>query len=283
MAELVAYQGVAGAYSEQAASFLAPGKSPAPFPTFEDVFDAVRSGVAVAGVIPIENSVHGAVHANYDLLNEHRVVIQKELQLRISHCLMCLPETTATEITEIRSHPQALGQCKRYLSEHFPTAARKPVYDTAGAAKDISDRKLATAAAIASRRAAEIYGLTIIGEDLQSHAKNYTRFFLVTNRPESPGSFDKIDGPVKTSLVLSMLSNVPGALFKCLAVFALREIDLLKIESRPNPGSPGEYQFYLDVNRHVEDDAMAKAMDHLDEITSFVRVLGCYPQGEYQE
>lgn len=279
----VAYQGVPGAYSERAARRLVPGGTPTPYPTFEDVFEAVETGAAVAGVIPIENSVHGAVHANYDLLNETGVTIRRELQLRIRHCLMCLPQTREEDIREIHSHPQALGQCKVFLSEHFPSAVRVPFYDTAGAAKEIAEHGVADAAAIASRESADIYGLKVIGEELQSHEKNYTRFFLVTGDSEIQNDVASGSGSVKTSLALSILSNVPGALFKCLAVFALRDIDLLKIESRPNPGSPGEYQFFLDVNADVRDDAMAKALDHLGEITSFVRVLGCYPESEFHD
>ncbi len=276
----VGYQGVPGAYSERAASMLAPEYKAIPFPTFEDVFDAVESGAVAGGVIPIENSVHGAVHANYDLLSRKGVTIHRELQLRISHCLMCLPDTLAKDVDEIISHPQALGQCRNYLAKNYPGVERRPFYDTAGAAKTIAEKRLATTAAVASKESADIYGLKILGTQLQSHEKNYTRFFYVAQSNGTPPVPPR-GVSVKTSVTLSILSNVPGALFKCLAVFALREIDLLKIESRPNPGSPGEYQFFLDVRAHLEDEAMAKALDHLEEITSFVRVLGCYEQSGF--
>lgn len=272
----VAYQGEPGAFSEEAVGALFPDATPLPRPAFGDVFAAVESGAADRGVVPIENSLFGSVHANYDLLRAHPLVITAELRLRIRHHLLAVPGVAAADVRRVYSHPQALGQCADYLAAHLPDAEAVPVYDTAGAAKGIAERAERDAAAIASRRAGAVYGLDVLAAGIESHQANFTRF-LALARPEHAPEEARGEAPYKTSLVFAMRRNVPGALFKSLAVFALRDIDLFKIESRPLVGSPGEYLFYLDLAGAAADEPVQRALDHLSELTSYLKVLGSYP------
>lgn len=275
-----AYQGEPGAFSEEAARALFPDAEPVPCPAFEDVFAAVETGRVARGVVPIENSLFGSVHANYDLLQAHDLVITAELRLRIRHHLLALPGVEPARIRRVYSHPQALGQCAAYLKRHLPEAETIPVYDTAGAAKDLAERDERDAAAIASRRAADVYGLRVLAAGIESHRANYTRFLALARPSDAPVTRPEAGTAYKTSVVYAMRRNVPGALFKSLAVFALRDLDLYKIESRPLVGAPGEYLFYLDLEGTATDDAVLRALDHLREIAAFVKVLGSYPAGE---
>jgi prephenate dehydratase len=277
---IIAFQGEVGAFSEAAARHLFAQDELQPHSSFESVFDAVHDGDADRGVVPIENSLHGSVHSNYDLLEEHELRIVGEVNLRIRHNLLVLAGTSIEEITTVESHPQAIGQCRRFLRETLPHARVVPTYDTAGAARAVARGGDRTVAAIASRRAADEYGLTVLFEEIESNHENYTRF-LALSRPAQPVStvVGSEDG-FKTSIVYSMRDNVPGALFKSLAVFALREIDLFKIESRPLVGRPGEYLFYLDFAGSEEDKGVQKAIGHLEEIAAYVKILGSYGRGE---
>lgn len=271
----VAYQGEVGAFSEEAALAQFPEADPRAFPTFEAVFDAVASGSVERAIIPIENSLFGSVHLNYDLLREHELHIVGEQLLRIRHHLMARPGTALEDVRRVLSHPQALGQCRRFLRTALSRAEEVPVYDTAGAAKMVAASDAPDEAAIASEKAAAEYGLDILVPSIESDVTNYTRFLVLAREPASPPS-PSADRPVKTSIVYSMQENVPGALFKSLAVFALRDLDLFKIESRPLIGAPGSYLFYLDVQGHVRDEPLHNALNHLREIASYVRVLGSY-------
>ena len=266
---IVAFQGEVGAFSEEACRHLYPDGHVRPLPSFESVFNAVHEGSADRGVVPIENSLHGSVHSNYDLLEEHNLYIVGEINLRIRHHLLGLPQATLDGIRAVESHPQALGQCRRFLREALPEARIVPTYDTGDP----------TVAAIASRRAAEEYGLDLLAEGIESNHQNYTRFLALARNAEgaaaTPGT-----SHFKTSIVYSMRDNVPGALFKSLAVFALREIDLFKIESRPLVGSPGQYLFYLDFAGQNSDDQVGRAIAHLEEIAAYVKLLGSYERGE---
>ena len=267
---VVAYQGEPGAYSEAAAQRYAPDATLRPCPSFEDVFRAVESGVAAFGVLPIENSIGGTIHRNYDLLLEHSLRIVGDLELKVVHSLIALPGTTIDQVRQIFSHPQALAQCDRYLRS-LPGIEVVATYDTAGSAKLIKDRQLAGAAAIASERAAAVFGLQILESGIQDFADNITRFLVV-----APSPLDATAATTNKTTVVFTLSNEAGALFKALSVFALRGIDLTKLESRPIPGRPWEYLFYVDLAVGAQDARCARALAHLGEFAPMLRNLGSY-------
>ncbi len=278
----VAFQGEIGAFSEEAVWAMFGAVEAVPTPSFEDVFEAVEARRVERAMVPIENSLFGSVHGNYDLLRTHAVEIVGELKLRIRHHLMGLPGARLEAVRRVHSHPQALGQCQTFLRERLPQAEAVPAYDTAGAAKMVVAMGTPEAAAIAGERAAAEYGLDILASGIESNHQNYTRFLVLAPAGEAPAA-QEAGTPLKTSIVFSLRRNVPGALFKSLAVFALRELDLFKIESRPLVGSPGSYLFYLDVEGSLADDAVQRALDHLAEITASLKVLGSYPHGKVVE
>ncbi|MGV3516244.1 prephenate dehydratase [Luteitalea sp.] len=267
---VVAFQGEPGAYSEAAAQRYAPDATLLPCPSFEDVFRAVESGRASFGVLPIENSIGGTIHRNYDLLLEHALQIVGDLELKVVHSLIALPGTTIDQIKTIYSHPQALAQCDRYLRS-LPGVEVVATYDTAGSAKLIKDRQLAGAAAIASERAAAVFSLQILESGIQDFADNITRFLVV-----APASTAPVAAATNKTTVVFTLANEAGALFKALSVFALRGIDLTKLESRPIPGRPWEYLFYVDLAVGAEDARCARAFAHLAEFAPMFRNLGSY-------
>ncbi|SHK68564.1 prephenate dehydratase [Rhodothermus profundi] len=275
----VAFQGEPGAFSEEAiwAYFGAAQVEPVPLPDFEAVFETLEKGQVDRAMIPIENSLFGSVHVNYDLLRAHAVSIVGELELRIRHHLLGLPGSRIKQIQRVYSHPQALGQCQAYLRTHLHHAEAIPAYDTAGAARMVAEMNDPKAAAIAGLRAAAKYGLEVLASGIESHPQNYTRFLVLARADIEPPKGPP--GTMKTSIVFALRENVPGALFKSLAVFALRDLDLYKIESRPLVGMPGSYLFYLDVAGSVHEQAVQRALDHLAEVAAFVRVLGSYPRG----
>ena len=275
----IAFQGEIGAFSEEAARRLFPdGSDLIAMPSMEDVFGAVESGTAERGVIPIDNSLFGSVHINYDHLRSHQVSIVGELKLRIRHYLMALPGATLEGIRSVLSHPQALGQCSEFLKSNLPQAELVPSYDTAGAAKLVAQRTDLHQAAIAPQRAAAEYGLSILAASIESHNQNYTRFLALAQQSNASHLTDNKERPAKTSIAFAPRANVPGALFKCLAVFFLRDLDLFKVESRPLIGQPGKYIFYLDVDGSVHDQVLQQALRHLSEISAELLVLGSYPQ-----
>lgn len=264
----IAYQGEPGAFSEAAARQIDANAELLPRRGFEDVLDAVRTGGVDYGVLPIENSIGGSIHRNFDLLLEHELPIVGELELPVVHNLLALPGTAMSAVIRIYSHPQALAQCDRFL-RRLTGVEVVATYDTAGSAKLIVDEHLADAAAIASARAAEVFGLAILHAAIQDYEHNVTRFILIGNQPVTA------DPPDKTTIVFS-LKNEPGALFKALSVFALRGIDLSKLESRPMPGKKWEYLFYADLKAARETQACDRALSHLAEFAPMVRVLGSY-------
>ena len=274
----VAFQGELGAYSEEAVLALYPDSEVCPKISFDDVFDSVASGAVDYGVIPIENSLFGSVHVNYDLLRRHDLLIVNEWYLRIQHHLLGNKGVGIDEITRVMSHPQALGQCQDFLRANLSNAEIVPAYDTAGAAKMVAEKQERGMAAIASKRAGEIYGLEFLASGIESDHQNYTRFLALQTRPafneQSPLRIDAAD--MKTSVMYAVKENVPGALFKSLAVFALRDLDLYKIESRPLIGSPGKYVFYIDLQGSIEEERVVRAVGHLGEIAADVKVLGSY-------
>jgi prephenate dehydratase len=265
----VAFQGEPGAYSEEAAQGYFGTVETQPCETFDDVFAAVTSGACESGLIPIENSLAGSIHQNYDLLLRHDLHIVGEYFLRVRHCLIGFPGVEVSEIRRVISHPQALGQCAGTL--RGLGVKTEPAYDTAGSVKMLKESGKRATAAIASKRAAEIYGMQVLQEGIEDNPENYTRFLSISPRPVQPES------EAKTSIVFT-LKNQPGALFKALSVFALRDIDLTKIESRPLAGKPWEYLFYIDFIGAIKDESLKRALDHLGEYALMLRVLGSYPR-----
>jgi arogenate/prephenate dehydratase len=266
---IVAFQGEPGAYSEAAALSYEPSAETLPCPSFEDVFAAVGRGRSTHGILPMENSIGGSIHRNFDLLLEHDLPIVGEVELRVDHCLLALPGTSIDQVKVVYSHPQALAQVETALRQMTGVEV-VAVYDTAGAAKMVREGDRRDAAAVASRRAAQVFGLDILRESIQDFRDNITRFCVIT----TPGA--EVSGADKTSLVFSMHSK-PGALFKALASFALRDINLTKIESRPLRGKPWEYAFYVDVEVPRTHAGLQRAIADLEEFCYWVRTLGSYP------
>ncbi|MBI4459622.1 MAG: prephenate dehydratase [Acidobacteria bacterium] len=267
----VGFQGERGAFSEVAAQKMLKGKLDlVPFPSFPAMFRALAARKIDYATVPIENTLAGSVHENYDLLLKHRLPILAETSIRIVHNLIAPPGATLRTIRKVYSHPVALRQCIRFLERHR-TWEVVPYYDTAGSVKMILEKKLRDSAAIASKAAAQIYGGRILARDIGDDRENYTRFFLLGPRSAAKAR----SSGTKTSVVF-VTRNLPGSLFRCLSVFALRDIDLTKIESRPLHGRPWEYLFYLDFQGNPHDPPVRNALKNLSEITEFVRVLGCY-------
>lgn len=265
----IAFQGEHGAYSEQAVFDYFGDVETLPCETFDLVFDSVTSGKADRGLIPIENSLAGSIHQNYDLLLRHNLHIIGEYLLRVRHCLITMPDVKKEEIKKAISHPQALGQCANYLRNLG--IRPESVYDTAGSVKMLKESGAQDTAAIASKRAAELYGMQIVEEGIEDNAENFTRFLIIQREASVPKK------EAKTSIVFT-LKNQPGSLFKAMSVFALRDIDLTKIESRPLQGKPWEYLFYIDFVGSTEDDVIKRALEHLGEYALTLRVLGSYPR-----
>ncbi len=279
----VAFQGETGAFSEEASLTLFPEARPVPCPTFESVFEAVADGSADSGVIPIENSLHGSVHQNYDLLRDHELIITAEIQLRIKHNLLAVQGSRLNRIKAVYSHPQALGQCREFLRSKLAGAEVVSSYDTAGAAKMIAEKGDPRRAAIASSVAASEYDLITLAENIESNHQNYTRFLALARSNRYKPDVSEQRTQLKTSIVYAQQENVPGSLFKSLAVFALRDIDLFKIESRPLVGSPGKYLFYLDLAGSMSEESVQNALRHLEEVAASVKVLGTYAIGPIRD
>lgn len=265
----IAFQGELGAYSDAAVQRRFGDVARLPCTSFQALFDAVSDGRASAGMVPIENSLAGSVLDNYDLLLSHHVTIVGELMLPVRHCLLALPGTTLSEVKRAYSHPQALAQSAPFLREHGIEAV--VAYDTAGAARELARRQDSGAAAVASARAAEIYGLTVLAEDIQSRADNTTRFFVIAR--ERPAGLPA----TKASLVFAA-PNVPGSLHACLGHFAQRGLDLTKIESRPTRHTPWEYHFYVDVVGDLSPGPLTELSAALSTAAADLRLLGAYPR-----
>ena len=268
----VAFQGEIGAYSEIAVyKHFPPDAQTIACKSFSYVFKSVEAGNADYGVVPIENSIEGSVNQVYDLFLEYDLEVCGEIILKIEHCLLANQNANLDSIKVVYSHPQALAQCSDFLErlgcEIIPT------YDTAGGAKIIKERGTNDVAAIASERAAEIYGMKILARDISNTPDNYTRF-LVISREDSPPT-----GNDKTSIIFS-LKHVPGSLYKALEEFALREINLTKIESRPTKRRPWEYNFYLDFEGHRNDPKCMEALRGLEKKATFIKILGSYPKAK---
>lgn len=267
----VAIQGERGAFSHQAAlEVLGQEIDLKPCVSFDALFDAVESGAADRAVVPIENSLHGSIHENYDRLRARPLHIVGETQLRIRHCLIARPGATLVSIRRVASHPVALAQCRSFFAAH-PNIEAIAAYDTAGSVLDLLRDGPVTQAAIASRLAAELYGGQVLMDGIEDDPQNYTRFLILARETvEVPSSS-------KTSVVFT-LQNVPGALYKALGAFASRGVDLSKLESRPLRGRPWEYAFYLDALGDPRGPA-GDALEELRALSHEFRILGSYPEG----
>ncbi len=273
-----AFQGEHGAFSETAArQLLGEPLRTLPCRTFEEMFEAVAQGNADAALAPIENSLAGSVHKNYDLLMEHDLTIIGETTLRIVHNLITLPGVNLADVQRVHSHPVALAQCERFLRAH-PQLEVIPAYDTAGSVREIVRDQRAAEAAIAGVEAANFYGAQIVAESIEDNPQNFTRFLLLA-RPEDAARIPTTaTGRARKISLVVRLANRPGSLFRALAALALRDIDLTKIESRPIEGRPWEYSFYLDFIGDTAEPHIERALAHLAEMSESIRLLGCYPQ-----
>jgi prephenate dehydratase len=268
---IVAIQGERGAFSHEAAHEVAgPDVEILACASFEALFEAAVSGKANRALVPIENSLAGSIHENYDRLWASPLHIVAETQLRIRHCLIARPGASVASIRRVASHPVALAQCRRFFADHKDIEA-VAAYDTAGSVKDLLRDGPATHAAIASSLAASLYGGEILLDGIEDDPQNYTRF-LMLSRDAGP-----VEVATKTSIVFT-LKNEPGALHRALGAFALRGVDLAKIESRPLRGRPWEYAFYLDVLGDPRG-ATGKALSELEGLAHELRILGSYPDG----
>ncbi len=266
----VAFQGELGAYSEGAVfQFFGHSISVKPCETLDNVFKSVETGETQYGIVPIENSLEGSISRVYDLLLDSSLRVCGETELRVSHCLIANPGAKLESIKKVYSHPQALGQCQAYL-RHMQFEII-PTYDTAGSVKMIKEKGIADGAAIASARAAEIYGMDILAREIEDNPNNFTRFFVLAQQDSPPSGSDK------TSIVFSV-KHRPGALYEFIKELANRKINLTKIESRPTRQKPWEYNFYLDFEGHREDKVPREALEHLRDFAIFLKVLGSYPK-----
>jgi len=283
----VAIQGELGSFSHEAAEQMLPRCTVVPCARSVEVFDRIKSGSAVSAVIPIENSLAGTVAEHADLLVARDVFIQGEFPLRIVHNVIAAPGVKLSDVRRILSHPVALDQCRDFF-RHHPKIEPVPFYDTAGSVKHVVTNRLEDAAGIAGRHAAREYSGKILQAGIEDDKRNFTRFFLIRKSVATPGARSRRSrsrssdeyrrlipsGANKTSIAYK-LKNQPGALFKSLSVFALRDISLSKIESRPMRGRPWEYVFYVDF-LHGDDEPARNALRHLGEVAEFVKVLGIY-------
>ena len=268
----VAFQGEIGAYSEIAVyKHFTSDAQTIPCKSFSDVFKSVEAGNVDYGVVPVENSIEGSVNQVYDLFLEYDLEVCGEIILKIEHCLLANRNADLNSIKVVYSHPQALAQCSNFLERSGCKII--PTYDTAGGAKIVKERGTNDVAAIASERAAEIYGMKVLARDISNTPDNYTRFLVISTEDSPPTGNDK------TSIIFS-LKHVPGSLYKALEEFALREINLTKIESRPTKRRPWEYNFYLDFEGHRNDPKCMEALKGLEKRATFIKILGSYPKAK---
>ncbi|HTP88545.1 MAG TPA: prephenate dehydratase [Bryobacteraceae bacterium] len=273
-----AFQGELGAFSQEAVRRLMGDRAAvAPLQRFDEVFRALVDKAVDAAVIPIENTLAGSVHENYDHLLEYDVRIVAETNIRIVHNLIARPGVRFRDVRRVFSHPVALNQCLDFFAAN-PQVEKIPYYDTAGSARMIVGEKLDDAAAIASSIASSIYGGHILRRSIEDDRRNFTRFFLLRRTKDARKPAARVE-QWKTSLVFTT-RNTPGALFRSISAFALRDLNLTKIESRPLRGKPWEYLFYVDFLGREDDERSRNALNHLRELADFLRVLGSYPRGE---
>jgi prephenate dehydratase len=264
----VAFHGAHGAFTEDAVLAFFTNCETIPLRHLEEVFQNIKSIKADFGVVPVENSQAGSINETYDLLLQYPLSIYGEIVLRVNHCLIALPGETLDTIRVVHSHPQALAQCQEFLSKlQFDLISE---YNTAASAKKIKDESLKGHAAIASKRAAQLYQLDIVVAEIETNKQNFTRFFVISKEKSARTITSK------TSIVFG-IKNIPGALYSILGAFANRNINLTKLESRPGKNKPWEYVFYADFEGHQEDPICQEALAQLEQKTSFLKILGSYP------
>lgn len=269
----VAFQGEHGAFSEDAVIRFFGDPETLPYPSWAEVFEAVSRGEVEYGMVPVENSQAGSINDTYDLLLHYPLFIVGEINLKVNHCLLALPGQRLEDIKTVYSHPQALAQCQEFLNTLKVKIV--PGYNTAGSAKEITQNSMTGAGAIASSRAARIYGLQVLVADIQTNQNNYTKFFVISKQKAERSEKSK------TSLVFAC-KNLPGALYDSLGAFATRNINLTKLESRPSRDKPWQYIFYVDFEGYVEDPLCSQALDGLRQKATIIKILGSYPRAEDQ-
>lgn len=264
----IGFQGEHGAYSEIAATKFFPDSDLIPMKFFQDIFDALQNDSIDCAVVPIENSIEGSVNEIYDLLLETEKKISGEIFLKINHCLIALPYSTT--VTKVLSHPQALAQCRNYIKKKNLDAI--PTYDTAGSVRIIKEKKILDTAAIASMKAAEFYDMKILDENIEDRRNNFTRFLVLSNQKTTPTKTDR------TSMIFG-LNHTPGSLYSVIQEFDNNKINLTKIESRPTKEKPWEYNFYVDLEGHIEEDNVMKTLVNIEKKCTFIKILGSYRRG----
>jgi len=270
--KVAGFQGEPGAFSQSAArKFLGAHVGTQPYSSFRDVFEALRSNIITHAVIPIENTLHGSVLENYDHILEYGFPICGETSIRIAHQLIAMPNVALRSVKRVYSHPVALNQCRRFFQKHSRMEA-VPFYDTAGSVKMLSADGRLDAAAIASADAARIYSGVILQQNIEDNPHNFTRFFLLTKQKST---LVPATGTAKISLTFTA-ANTAGALFRAMACLALRNLNIIKIESRPLAGQPWEYRFYLDFLGSMKDTTVQNAIANLSEMTQACQILGNY-------
>jgi prephenate dehydratase len=262
----VAFQGERGSYSEIASIQYFPDAVLFPLKSLQEVFDTIEREKVDFAVIPIENSIEGSINETYDLLLQTNILVTGEIYRKITHCLITNKDSSS-QMKSVYSHPQALAQCRSYLQKRKLEAI--PTYDTAGAVKIIKERKLMDSAAIASKRAAEIFEMDILDEGIEDKKNNFTRFLVLSKHDTRSTNNDK------TSIIFSV-KHVPGSLFSILEEFAYRSVNLTKIESRPTKDAPWEYIFYVDFEGHVNDQNIIDVLKSIKNKSSFLKILGSY-------
>ena len=268
----VAFQGERGAYSESAVyTYFGDETEVKPCRDLTEVFESVDKQEVPVGVVPVENSLEGSVNQTYDLFLTHDLKVSGEVIIRISHCLIANPSTSLEAVKTVYSYPQALAQCRSFLERLGSDLI--PTYDTAGSVKMLNEKGLKNAAAVASEKAAEIYGMKILAREIEDTPTNYTRFFVISKN-DSPKT-----GKDKTSIIFAT-TDTPGALYHALGEFAKRDINLAKIESRPTKQKPWEYNFYLDFEGHRTEEKYIAALRALEMYTEFIKILGSYPRAK---
>ncbi|HUI00941.1 MAG TPA: prephenate dehydratase [Nitrososphaerales archaeon] len=276
----IAFQGEHGAYSEEAIfKHFGRDVKTVPAGTIHEVFNLTEAGAVDLGVVPVENSVEGSINETYDMLLASSLTVVGEVVLRVVHCLIALPAARLSDIRVVYSHPQALAQCRGFVT----SMGLEPVvtYDTAGSVKMIKDERLRKAAAIAGERAAHIYGLKVLKKGIEDYSTNSTRF-LIVSREDAKGDHgpDASRGGIsrgsKTSLIFAV-PHKPGSLYNALEVFARERINLTKIESRPTKERPWEYYFFVDFQGHRQDPKVIRVLSEMAKKTAFLKVLGSYP------
>lgn len=274
MAQAIAFQGVHGAYSEQAVrQHFGDGVETHPIPTLSQLFEELQAGRVRYAMLPVENALAGAVSQAYELLMESDLRIQAEVVLHVHHCLLVPRGTDRASVKQVRSHPQALAQCEKYLKRSGLIPV--PWYDTAGSAHDLAQEPTPGTAAIASELAGSLYDLEVLDREIEDVGFNYTRFFLIADDDPQPGEYNK------TSLVFGV-RNRSAALYECLGEFAERGINMTKLESRPRRNRPWEPVFFVDIEGHWGDQPVQEALARLLQRASFVKMLGSYPAVKMQ-